>query len=240
MSFRVFEPGVDYILEDRPCIIKGQVRTNVPCWSRPWVVPGFLDNPKALVFTQPFDVTSARTLYVQPECGREFNLVLNPVRAAALYSSPPIVFKANWGFEVNIAAGCSNCPRWRDACADGTEPGVDPNPPGACRDGSTPVRVCEYLIDLNKDGSYIYEERETPSWCYQDTEADEACSGDVCTTTAENAVDDWRITVPWCWDQTNRLEGQTLIRRIVQPKDFGQTDRTAEKDRCYDSVLPPR
>jgi hypothetical protein len=72
-----------------------------------------------------------------------------------------------------------------------------------------------YTIDLRN----VYERRQTPSWCYEDPAKDRACQGGPCQSTEADAVDDWRVSSPWCWEQVTP-KGWPGGRQVGQPASF--------------------
>jgi hypothetical protein len=233
MSFRIWDLSGQYLWEtDTACYNEdGHRMGDVACWSRPWLVPDYAENPTGVVRTHRIHLTSPKSVYVQPECGVEFNAVLNPAKLARMYpeGGGPIVFNPQRGIRVDLAE--TTCPRQENVCADGRPCGRCPDgrwplpdgtclggarPSGsACKDGSECRAACVYTIDL----SDVYERRQTPSWCYEDPAKDRACQGGQCQSTEADAVDDWRVSSPWCWEQVTP-KGWPGGRRVGQPASF--------------------
>jgi len=271
MSFRLWDPAAGrYVWEragqdgpdappQRPCKNRaGKVLDpNLACWSRPWLVPDFDENPTGIVRTHRLRLEGPRTVYVQPECGVEFNAVLNPAKLVAAFPGPVVTFDPARGLRVDMN-NSDKCPVRQNVCADGRPCGVCPNgrPPdldGTCpgggtpsgtacpADGSTCEAACVYTIDL----TFMYERRQTPSWCYEDSERDTACAvpGDLSSCVSQpndpnpavrpsGAVDDWRVSSPFCWEQTKPKPN----RDIGQPASFKDPPNcTIDADRkCID------
>lgn len=233
MSFRIWDLSGQYLWEtDRACYNEdGHRMGDVACWSRPWLVPDYAENPTGVVRTHRIRLTSPKSVYVQPECGVEFNAVLNPAKLASMYpeGSGPIVFHPQRGIRVDLAE--TTCPRRENVCADGRPCGKCPDgqwplpdgtclggalPSGnACKDGSECKSACVYTIDLRN----VYERRQTPAWCYEDPAKDRACQGGNCQSTEADAVDDWRVSSPWCWEQVTP-KGWPGGRQVGQPASF--------------------
>jgi len=84
MSFRLWDPAAGrYVWEragqdgpdappQRPCKNRrGKVLdANLACWSRPWLVTDYDENPTGIVRTHRLRLSGPRTVYVQPECGQ--------------------------------------------------------------------------------------------------------------------------------------------------------------------------
>ncbi|MCS7312016.1 MAG: hypothetical protein NZ742_03765 [Acidobacteria bacterium] len=269
MSFRVWDPAAGrYVWERRgdgpeappqkPCRNRaGKVLDEeLACWSRPWLVPDYGENPRGIVRTHRIRLSGPRTVIVQPECGVEFNAVLNPAKLAERFAGPVITFDPGWGLRVDMGGG-SRCPVRQDVCGDGRPCGVCPDgrapeldgsclgggePRGrACPvDGSRCEAACVYAIDLTD----VYERRETPSWCFEMSRPvgpfrkyDRACEGVAvrpCPSTVGNAYDDWRVSSPWCWEQTKPKPPD-----IGQPASFGEPPNCTVEvlDGCWDAAV---
>jgi len=262
MSFRVWDPAAgQYVWEtksgtnDAPPTVPCRNRYGkeldpvLACWSRPWLVPDYDENPRGIVRTHRIRLGGPKTVYVQPECGVEFNAVLNPARLAAAFRGPVVTFDPARGLRVDMNDS-DKCPVRQDVCADGRPCGRCPSgrwpemdgscigggePSGtACADGSACEVACVYPIDLTT----MYETRQTPSWCYEASGRDTACRtpGDLnsCSPTADfpsrarrpsGAVDDWRVSSPWCWEQTK-----------PEPPDIGQPASFKDPPNCMITV----